>query len=361
MHNNYSSTRSNRESWIDVCKGIAIILVVIGHVKTSYINSDLLNNAYVFNSIGTIIYSFHMPLFFLISGYLFSCSSKKKCSFDIFKICISYGIPYIAFSVVLWFSKIIFSNLVNDTFSVTDLLKILIFPLSYLWFLYALLIIEIAQTIVSKVSKSAASKFIIVIALFILRFVLIIFISDNSYIYDLGIVYAGKYYIYFVLGEYCISFLVLYLNKLSILRFSLFITFVCFALYCFLILRCLNHILSNPIISFVLAIIGSILMLFISRKINKCKLLELIGKNTMPIYLFHGFIISACRIILQKLNVPLFLGFVPILICSCAGVFLSLFLYFIIHRIPVFDFFIYPKKYLLNHGFVTDRRNNERL
>lgn len=48
-----------RFAWIDVAKGIGILAVVIGHVWTRGPVRDLM-------------YSFHMPLFFLLSGYLFS-------------------------------------------------------------------------------------------------------------------------------------------------------------------------------------------------------------------------------------------------------------------------------------------------
>ncbi len=48
---------NSRLQYIDVLKGIAIILVLIGHRSV---------NEYV----TVFIYMFHMPLFFFISGYL---------------------------------------------------------------------------------------------------------------------------------------------------------------------------------------------------------------------------------------------------------------------------------------------------
>ncbi|MCM1138656.1 MAG: acyltransferase family protein [Muribaculum sp.] len=52
------ASQQNRILWIDCLKGIAILLVVIGH------NAN--------ETIGRFIYCFHMPLFFLLSGFLFS-------------------------------------------------------------------------------------------------------------------------------------------------------------------------------------------------------------------------------------------------------------------------------------------------
>lgn len=50
--------RAERLSWLDVLKGIEIILVAIG---------DIYSNHTVFN----LLYSFHMPLFFLAAGWIY--------------------------------------------------------------------------------------------------------------------------------------------------------------------------------------------------------------------------------------------------------------------------------------------------
>lgn len=46
----------NRQTWIDTCRGIGILLVVLGHCNPPFCN---------------LIYAFHMPLFFILSGYLY--------------------------------------------------------------------------------------------------------------------------------------------------------------------------------------------------------------------------------------------------------------------------------------------------
>lgn len=63
-----------RERWVDNVKGFAIYLVVLGHCiqYASHNGYD-----YVNNTVFKLIYSFHMPLFMLISGYLFWYSLSK--------------------------------------------------------------------------------------------------------------------------------------------------------------------------------------------------------------------------------------------------------------------------------------------
>lgn len=77
-----------RFSFIDVAKGISIVLIVLGH---------LLKN----NIIITWIYSFHVPIFFIITGYLLKTKSSLKLN-KVVKIRFkSIMIPYLIFSILV--------------------------------------------------------------------------------------------------------------------------------------------------------------------------------------------------------------------------------------------------------------------
>ena len=60
---NCKMSNTNRVFWIDLVKGIAIILVVVGHILQMRLQ-PLLTGLYEF------IYNFHMPLFLFMSGYV---------------------------------------------------------------------------------------------------------------------------------------------------------------------------------------------------------------------------------------------------------------------------------------------------
>ncbi|MBR1743558.1 MAG: acyltransferase family protein [Lachnospiraceae bacterium] len=63
---------SERNSSIDVIKGIGIILLIIGHCTGFFQNqTESLSD----NIVNTIINSFHMPLFFFVVGY---CVEEKR-------------------------------------------------------------------------------------------------------------------------------------------------------------------------------------------------------------------------------------------------------------------------------------------
>lgn len=63
---------TKRIEWIDICKGLGIFLVVIGHTSIARISQTLYD----------WIYSFHMPMFYMLSGMVFN--PTKYSSFGIY-------------------------------------------------------------------------------------------------------------------------------------------------------------------------------------------------------------------------------------------------------------------------------------
>lgn len=56
---------------IDIAKGLCILLVVVGHILQYNFSGTGSSSAFNF------IYSFHMPLFMLLSGYVATLSTRK--------------------------------------------------------------------------------------------------------------------------------------------------------------------------------------------------------------------------------------------------------------------------------------------
>ncbi|QFJ56312.1 acyltransferase family protein (plasmid) [Pseudobutyrivibrio xylanivorans] len=67
-----------RLEWIDVARGIGILLVVLGHCFTTVVRKDNMIAGYMYNA----IYYFHMPFMFFISGIAFNISIDKYKSAD---------------------------------------------------------------------------------------------------------------------------------------------------------------------------------------------------------------------------------------------------------------------------------------
>jgi len=88
LHNSFYLTETGRDYQIDAMKGVAIILVLFGHVTTPGFADRLL-------------YSFHMPLFFFLSGYVaFASAQKYKTGELLFRRVKSLLVPFIFMSFV---------------------------------------------------------------------------------------------------------------------------------------------------------------------------------------------------------------------------------------------------------------------
>lgn len=74
---------NGRSEYLDFLKAILIITVLLGHC-IQY-GGGYEDNSFFDNKLFKFIYSFHMPLFMLISGYLFSESVKKGNFFVCYK------------------------------------------------------------------------------------------------------------------------------------------------------------------------------------------------------------------------------------------------------------------------------------
>ncbi|MBN8253923.1 acyltransferase family protein [Priestia flexa] len=89
----------NRINWIDTAKGIGILLVVLGHTSIP-------------SNLESWIYSFHMPLFFFLSGFLFKESKYPTMIIFLKKKVQTLLIPYFAFSLLTYlFWAVILNNI----------------------------------------------------------------------------------------------------------------------------------------------------------------------------------------------------------------------------------------------------------
>lgn len=70
---------TERSAYLDFVKGIAIVLVELGHCIQYGSGQAVINTASFFeDKLFRLIYSFHMPLFMLVSGYVFFWSVSRR-------------------------------------------------------------------------------------------------------------------------------------------------------------------------------------------------------------------------------------------------------------------------------------------
>lgn len=120
----------NRQKYLDAAKGIGILLVVLGHAS--------LKNEFIL----AYIYSFHMPLFFVIAGMLLKLTNASEREYNslvrsrLYSIMLPYGIFSIIYTILDFILK--------DEYKTTNLKATLTFQGSGpLWFLPTLFIAEL--------------------------------------------------------------------------------------------------------------------------------------------------------------------------------------------------------------------------
>lgn len=155
----------HRDEYIDILKGIGIILVIWGHTSS-----------FLFNE----IYAFHMPLFFLLSGCFFSTHLPFK---DFLKKKVNHLIiPFIIFFLLscLYYWGIL---AVTGRFTTNSLYSLKnIFPYNNelintpLWFFYALFWMSLIYYLLRKYVKNELVICLICIILHITEF----FLSSND-------------------------------------------------------------------------------------------------------------------------------------------------------------------------------------
>ena len=136
------TTDSDTIKWVDCIKAFACVLVVVGHFFQSMTKSGIVpatKGLYVFDQ---VIYTFHVYLFFVCSGYLYQKTGKidtfRAYICNVKKKLIVLGTPYLVFSGIAYMLKMLAESDVNDCLEHSFFGTLFWYPLSPYWFLYAL-------------------------------------------------------------------------------------------------------------------------------------------------------------------------------------------------------------------------------
>lgn len=271
-----------REQYIDISKGIGILLVVLGHITGPW---------------QELIYGFHMPFFFILSGYCFS----TKYFFAPFNYVITRAkrllLPYILINIFAFF---FFPHEEVSWFRMFGIIKAIDYEFNLLgatWFLKALFVVSVVSFIILLINcklygnkKGGIISCIISLCITIFSdFVFGTRISSwffQSFFFILGFVWKNN--------ENIINSLIIKQSgtSISVVLYKcggVALYVICVYLRKGDICTCSYQYLCPFLIS---SILGSVWIVSVSKAISKgtSKLkdyLVFLGANTMPIILFH--------------------------------------------------------------------------
>ena len=279
-----------RYNELDLMKGIGIILVYLGHS----FNLKGLERLFLFSYIHNIIYSFHMPLFFLISGFFINKAKIKKWNDKLYYInkINRLLIPYFFINLVDFVSRTLFPNLVNSKFG--GIKEILFYGTKISWFIYTLFVIFMIFPFLEKYILSKDKYYLFGLFLFFINYFKVF---SNIEIFSLNLVVI--YMFYFYIGYSIHSIYDTKLKKIlenNILFLGLSIIFLCFSY---------KYYMINFFTKILFALLGILVIFYISQKIKKegivYEILKFYGVNSLAVYLIEGFITVIYRVILFKI------------------------------------------------------------
>lgn len=336
------SMEKNRFLWIDRVKLIACILVLAGHYISGLVLSNIINSNNFILWFGKTIYYFHVPLFFICSGFLYqrftkieSCNDWKK---NVIKKLVNLGIPYFVFTFITIFLKIIASSSVNT--QIDDSLWTILFlnPIAPYWYLYVLFYIFVF-TLPFKNKKHGKIMITVSLVLKIIACMLNNFEGYESIPYFIRGIFINE--IWFVSGMYLALNKEWYKYKLS--NYKLLFIINVEILFSIIIFKC--NLLDNELVEFVLGAFICYSIFSFCIKINDIKegkIEKILINNTMPIFLMHTIFAAGIRVILIKLNITSFV--IHLILGLLSSIVLPIVVAYFLDKIPYGNLLLYPSK-----------------
>lgn len=299
---------AKRNATLDVLKGIAIILVIFAHcIQFGSGYEYLESESYFYNAAFKFIYSFHMPLFMLISGYLFYFSIQKHSfSYNLKTRFTSLLVPIIVWQTI-WILLGVSNNHKDES-------TLFVFNsyLNTLWFITSVFINSLIVLYCHKVTKDSLLIYGVIF--------LISLLIPNYYGYNLY-VFMYPYFLcaYLVnnIGNIKKALIKTYIKNKTILLFCLLVLFSILLSYYDIndyaytsgtfIIR--NHMLSLTqikidIFRWLIGLIGSLCVIIsvdlICSKCQQSRIIKglcFIGTKTMGLYIISTYLFK-CLLLL---------------------------------------------------------------
>lgn len=282
---------NKRIEWVDYSKAIGIFLIVLGHTQIS-------------NSIKGYFYSFHVPIFFFLSGYLFTIKNKNlkdQLEKKIFKIYVPYSIFYLSIYLLFIIKNLIKNENINYFKPLLGMVysrpEYMLDMTGQLWFLTCLLLVElIGYIIITNISND---KLILFIAIIFSSFGYLygLFFNEIKLPWSLDVAFVS---VIFYISGYLYKKYESSNKKMNVptVITIFFINIVC-TVYNGKI-DMFDSKYGNYILFLIGAFTGICLCIYVSKLIKDVKIMQYVGQNSIVILIYHGLIFRLIDVILKR-------------------------------------------------------------
>lgn len=150
-----------RDRGVDIAKGIGIALVVLGHAWVGLggaLGPDRWRDAALI-----VVYTFHMALFFVLSGAFAGRSASEPRAAFARRLWRGFVHPYLLWSLILLGTGYLMRGHTNTPVDRLDLVAILYRPPAVMWFLYVLLGAFVLLRVTAR--RSAPARLLLAVTL----------------------------------------------------------------------------------------------------------------------------------------------------------------------------------------------------
>lgn len=304
---NHMSGGQNRLSYVDSMKGFACLCVVLGHIVDGYFKGNIYpeSNRILF-TIFNIIYAFHMPFFMMISGYVYSVayfdSDGEPDCVRIHKQIGNIIIVYVLFSVLFGLTKMVVGNNVNDPVSLTDVLLIWRRPISPYWYLYDLVLLYLTFTLsIFRKGKPRIMVCILMAIAVLSHYIMFDWFQILSVLYYMYFFYIGfsdRHYPGWLIGNKKTTW--------EMATVSILISIILWDKRSYVDRGNAIFLNSIPIGNLLIAVGISLMLWYLFQNVcyfSENKILQLIGRHCMEIYVLHCFFTAGFRTVFFAIGV----------------------------------------------------------
>lgn len=337
-----------RNNSIDAIKGVAILLVMFGHV---FVHNHM-EDPYIYDFIKAV----QMPLFIIISGYLCgqgrTVSNMKEYGTVMKKRAISYMVPFFA-----WLTVMHLENL-------TEAYKIIFVQLDYgLWFLAVLFILtfmaytaQLAAGII-KVKNQLLSEFVFWGVYGVLFMILIVQILTGNALLSpyLTVIYVPFYILGYVVGKYgktvlCWGTKEIGKKDCKNSRFVQVTAVLAMAIFLYLVMsKNLNSMETklDTLMQMLASVLGCAGIIYGVCQFKEGKLKNIfakIGGYTLELYVIHYHFANMLNFSDRQYNFYTLEGFVFVVVsfvAMCAATFCCI---WVMKKVKLLNFFFFGKK-----------------
>lgn len=326
-------TYTQRIDYIDIIKGLAIFYVVIGHVLWwTYEDWNCAKENFIGTIVWKLIYSFHMPLFMFISGYVVFSPYKHYRLVDVSKRIVQYLIPFLLVGTILYYFR-------NDPSGICNY-----------WYLRALAeyvaILYFVIFLLGYFHLNDKSRNLLVVIIYVILFRLINYmIVDNTLVDDIISKKHLNMYSYFVIGWYVRRNE--WIEK-NIFNNELVLPISLITLFVFVVFGVYQQTLLTFSGIFATYSLGKFL-----EGSSISRMVMMWGKKTLEIYILHFFFLFSFPVVgnyfLKICHLPtaLFMQYAYGIIISLFNVYICIYLAKVIEKNDILSFVFFGKLCLL--------------